>query len=869
MIDCAHSTLKNDQDIPGCYSDLTIDFHKSAGGQMPTQLNSDKDNSSSNTPVIKTHFSGDEIIGSDKSFFQRNSAKKGNAFNPGLNELAKNEPAISKIDLLPTEQSPNFQSYEKNKSISAPEVMFEEGNESTVKIQEPADEHFCSDRKPPGDEIDSRREEESKEERKQKIKKQDEERKQVEVEARAAEEAKEVEANRKIEEERRPLDVEVKVQLKSEAERKTEEERRQKEAEAVIKIEEEKMRLDVEAKAEQETLEVMKLEEINKRIEAEAKAEEEEMSLEAKKLEEERKRTEDEARASREALDAKELEEERKRMEAKAKAESEKEALEAKENLEEKTLLDAKVKEKEDSEIQKLEEEIKRKEAKAKAQAKEALETKRLAEERNRIEAERINGLNEEEQQTPSSDRSSLYKMRGFDDYCKKFSNASTNNEGNGKTARRKSPFSDIDMEDADTYTLEKQSTSNIESSYDEADILDYSSNSNRSHSLCSEKEEISVGTRSFEEQSASSDSIDAHSSWEESDMFSDATSFVTDYEDFEKDSVRELMTKNTCTRSVNFTLSSGETVNAMDNNKTVNSTARRGYSQDGVMKSQLLSSSSSYSSDMPIRIAATMSTLHTFDQGTVRSGQRSLGRYLPCDESVISSASYSQKSVVSIKPVATSVTALRGEKNKSNDELKIRSSILGNITSLVLRLMLSIVVFIFTWIKHLVTLIGRKQSPKIDCTPTRFALPPDQSIRREEIQDRSMDSFIHRANTRRHGRSPYLLHEEPHREHFTTTMVMKPAALSGYLADDSDEVGTCVESIVPDSHCPSVSDGKISSWRINAVETELSSLSSPPSTSFRALKKAYSVLSSKQTEREKSNWMDHDTIDDEMSYYD
>ena len=86
-------------------------------------------------------------------------------------------------------------------------------------------------------------------------------------------------------------------------------------------------------------------------------------------------------------------------------------------------------------------------------------------------------------------------------------------------------------------------------------------------------------------------------------------------------------------------------------------------------------------------------------------------------------------------------------------------------------------------------------------------------------------------------------------------------------MGDNSDEVGTCVESIVPDAHCPNMSDGKISAWKITQKNTETSSLSSPPSTSFRVLKSAYSALSSKR-ESEKSNWLDQPTIDDEMSYY-
>eukprot|EP00536_Pseudo-nitzschia_multiseries_P007956 jgi/Psemu1/256750/estExt_Genewise1Plus.C_1930007 len=424
-------------------------------------------------------------------------------------------------------------------------------------------------------------------------------------------------------------------------------------------------------------------------------------------------------------------------------------------------------------------------------------------------------------------------------------------------------------MDDGDTSSVENQSASNVESfneeEYSGCDNLG-SGSSSESHPRSSGEEELSLGSRSFSEQSRSRTSFGSNSTGEESDAFSAATSFVEEFEDFsEADCIRESGTNNTGTRSVNFTLSSGATVNTTD--KTVQSSARRrAYLNEGSTTSQLLSSTS-YTSDMPITLAATMSTLQTSDQGTVQSGQHSLGRFLASDASVMSTTSYSHQSVMSAKPISARVIAQRNEKIKSNSDLELRSSILGSIVSLVVRLMFSTLVFVFMWIKHLVFLIGKKRPAKIDCQPTRFALQPGQSIRREEIQDRSLDSFIHRSNTRRHSRAPYLLHEEPCREHYTTTMVLKPP--SAYLGDDSDEVGTCVESIVPDTHCPNASDGKISTWKITPDDTDLSSLSSPPSKSFRVLKTAYSALSFKKREREKSNWIEHETIDDEMSYYD
>jgi len=404
--------------------------------------------------------------------------------------------------------------------------------------------------------------------------------------------------------------------------------------------------------------------------------------------------------------------------------------------------------------------------------------------------------------------------------------------------------------------------------SYDEVE----SKSSGDSHSHSSNGEGGSVGTGSFDEQSQSSNSHDDDRD-EESDIYTDASSYVEDFdgeydEEYVEGSDSEEVTKRTPaqrsrakntetsehTRSVHFTLSSGATVNTMD--KAVPFSARKGFSKDSPMKSRLMTSAS-YASEMPLAITSTMSTLqtNTFDQSTVHSANRSLGRFLPCDESVVSTASYSHQSVMSAKPIATSVAR---EKKKTNEESELRSSILGSIISLILRLMFSIMIFGFAWVKHVVTVIGSKRQAKIDCTPTKFAMQPDKSIRREEIQDRSMDSLIHQRNSNPQQRAPYLLHDEPDREH--TTMVVSPPEHQGYLADDSDEVGTCVGSIVPDTHH--------SAWKINPAHTGMSSLTSPPSRSFGVLKKAYSALSTTKREGEKCNWMDHDNIDDEMSYY-
>lgn len=619
--------------------------------------------------------------------------------------------------------------------------------------------------------------------------------------------------------------------------KRLEEERKQREAEAKAakqafeakRAEEEREKEEAEAKAVAEAKNAEKLKEERKRFEAEAKAAQE--ALELIRLEEERKRLEAEEKAANEARKAKKLEQERRRMKAETKAaKSELEALKKQREMTSKKATEEDRRQRKSEakalEARKLKEVRERVEAETKAAVKEA---KRYEKERERIETEtkavekalkarKLEGRKRSELRSkPDPDemsrvsRASLYKVQGFDDFCK-----SVASNGQGRRAS-------IDMSDEETSSFEERSES------------DYSSGS-------------------FDDQSNSSNSEDAYSSDEESEIFTDATSFVED-SDSKMTSTSEVRSTNTTERLRNrFDQSSGSSIS--------------------VSKSKLPLKSpklfSSYTSDEPIPIAATLSTLQTFDQGTVYSGQQSIGRFIKSsDESVITSTSYSNQSVISAKPVALPVNKLpREEKKESKVEVNSRSSILGTIVSFILsmalRILFATILFTYKWIKHLVITIGKKQAAKVDCTPTQSPLQQGQAIRREEIQDHSVDGRIHQ-NATRHHRIPYLGYEGPDTEHYTTTMIMRPPS---YLVNDSDEVGTCVESIVPDTHYPNISDGKISAWKITQKNTETSSLSSPPSTSFRVLKSAYSALSSMKAENEKLNWMDHATIDDEISYY-
>jgi len=854
--------VKNEENVPECYSDLTTG--------VPS---AEKEKSTSNVPAIKTQFTGDEIMSYNKASFQRNSIKKGTA---GLNDLTDNEAVFVKSD-PPTTKSASSRS-------QAPEVSNTNKRRGEIRIEE--DDYN-------DEELEEIRQ--LREEREEAKKKLDEERKRFQVEERkrfgAEVRAKAMQGALKAKKLEEQVEAELKAAREALKENKLEADRKQREAEEnaaeealVAKIfEEERKQHEARSKAAEEAQTAKRLEEKRKRIEAEAKATQE--ALEANRLEGERKRREAEAKAAQEARKTKKLEEQRKFIEAETKAAQEAlEALYAKKADEERRQREA--------EAKKVEEERKEREAKAEAKAEaklKALEAKKLKKVRERVEAETkaaaeeyekleeernrivtetraVKKSGKERKQTEvktkpdpeEKGRTSLYKVQRFEDYCQSVAGTV---DDIGEATRTKD-----DMYE-DTSSVEERSSSSIlESDGDSEEDQE---------SVPSHEEESSTGTMSFEEQSNSRNSVDTYSSDEESDIYTDATSFVEDSDSKMAASVSDIRSNNTTERlrnridaqsenaEIKYPFSSEESVNTMD--WTVQSSFSK--SKYPMKKSSKLSSA--YTSDVPIPIAATMSTMPTFDQGTVHSGQHSLGRFLKSsDESVVSSVGYSHHSITSAKPVALSVTALpRDTKKKNEIKTKSRSSILGSIVSftlsLVLRVLFTIILFSYTWIKHLVIMIGKKQEPKIDCTP--FELQPDQSIRREEIQDRSTDDLIHQNSIQQH-RTPYLGYEDPnhHQEHYTTTMIIRPR---GYMGDNSDEVGTCVESIVPDAHCPNMSDGKISAWKITQKNTETSSLSSPPSTSFRVLKSAYSALSSKR-ESEKSNWLDQPTIDDEMSYY-
>ncbi|KAG7353883.1 hypothetical protein IV203_003238 [Nitzschia inconspicua] len=267
-------------------------------------------------------------------------------------------------------------------------------------------------------------------------------------------------------------------------------------------------------------------------------------------------------------------------------------------------------------------------------------------------------------------------------------------------------------------------------------------------------------------------------------------------------------------------------------------------FSSDTHLTSPL---TTSFTMDTPLAAASTISSIRTFDHESVISGQRSELRRQrgPDDEGYIPPALSCLKDEISKQSIAMPIVSSRFRTKTSKP---VTIGVYG-IVSFLGSVVFSILLFFYEWGRFFLLTIRGKQQAKIEYSPSRLKLSqPDQVLRREEIQDCSMDSFIHRAN----GRQPYYLHHQiDQREHVATNMTVNPPLFSTPMyEDDADEVGTCVGSIVPDTHPPT--------WEV---------ISNPKqqrkSTSFGVVKKAYSSMSSgssrtgwrRTREEEDVNW--------------
>jgi len=498
-----------------------------------------------------------------------------------------------------------------------------------------------------------------------------------------------------------------------------------------------------------------------------------------------------------------------------------------------------------------------------------------------------------------SNDHSFLYEMQGFDDYCKNLSKNQVGIEHNNKLLVRKLRTSIDTVHSSNIRKTEEESThfamedldAQDENSYDDDEDDDerpdhYETPHSRDELLSEDserydnierkdgREDSGVYTNSSLKEAYATDFLRLNSSTKDSRRkqsyfqsdrgmphypnFSSEATINTSYTQSGSmttvdDTLHSLLTRGT-------TLDSAASISA----RSRLSSLQKSYASDLSRSSQILKQT--YATDMPSAVTSTMSSLQTFDQdSTVYSGRRNPAGYESTDESIISLRNLSSDNTITTvnnSVLIHATTLLRTPKSNTKHKEELRLSVLSWIISLVQRALFSILLFCFAWIKHLLMKIRRKATSKVGYASTIFALNPDDTLRREEIQEPDRGSMIHQSRGL-----------QQHQQ--TTTIIKRSAPRTNFMTDDVDEVGTCVESIVPDAHFPNELNGKFSKWKIvpaPTAPTTASSLSSPSSTSFGVLKKAYSAFSfGKKNEHEETNWLNQaNTVDDEIaSYYD
>lgn len=325
-------------------------------------------------------------------------------------------------------------------------------------------------------------------------------------------------------------------------------------------------------------------------------------------------------------------------------------------------------------------------------------------------------------------------------------------------------------------------------------------------------------------------------------------------------------------------------------------------YSIDTPLTSPL---TSSFTMDTPLASALTMSTMRTFDQETIYSEQHSIRRQMPNNETLSSvfNSFHSEKPSSTFASLGVTPSYLTTKRSNQHFGLLFSSnspsssSILINLIAWIQKFIASIVLFVFAWTKHLSEgVMGKKRSVlKIGCSPAGLDMEPEQVMRREEIQDRGNDTNRrhqqhHRVGSHSNKPSPqYSPRQFQRHQHTTVMMTTMPMMTNSRRCppydtidddDDADEVGTCVESIVPDAHFPSDAEGRpqVSNWTVISPQTYGKSSSSR---SLGPLKMAYSAFSSSASSRrqprkghrgEEINWVmddedQNDLYDDASSY--
>jgi hypothetical protein len=278
----------------------------------------------------------------------------------------------------------------------------------------------------------------------------------------------------------------------------------------------------------------------------------------------------------------------------------------------------------------------------------------------------------------------------------------------------------------------------------------------------------------------------------------------------------------------------------------------------------------SSYTMDTPLAAASTISTMRTFDHETVNSDQQGLRHRQPQQTEYVQPEFGGLHKGKNWQSSAIPESTYKNTKKSGRESTTKSSTIL---TSFILQGIYSIFLFIFEFAKYILSFLYRKREKKVACAPTRLDLrQPEQIVRREGIQDRSIDGLIHRSNAQphsyQHRRQPY---HHSNQEHYMTTTTMTPGAFAGSVVDDdADEIGTCISSVVPDTHYPTESSGRPSTWKVSVARSPKKKFSSSSSIFSTGSNRSGWSRRWKGEPEEKNNWLDqNDDCIETTSYYD
>ena len=178
-------------------------------------------------------------------------------------------------------------------------------------------------------------------------------------------------------------------------------------------------------------------------------------------------------------------------------------------------------------------------------------------------------------------------------------------------------------------------------------------------------------------------------------------------------------------------------------------------YSTETPFTTQL---TTSYTQDTPLRSASTLSTVRTFERDT---------RDSPDNEeiiSILSSLHDKKNSAVASSALSKAYRLVPKSKSKYSSLPSLQQVRPTSLLSWVQRKIWSMILLLFSWLKHVIGIGSRKSSTKINFSNDQINVLSERTLRPE---------LINKSRCR--------------------------TASESHMDPDADEVGTCVESIVPD----------------------------------------------------------------------